>query len=109
MGTFADILPSQPYHLKGYTGHVPGYKVSFGQTFGKSTHHLYSDETYKRTSIPVLNDISEVHDNAYYSREERDAIKKRCEIRSCKYTTNIIPGYAGYVPQYKFLCGKMYT
>ncbi|CAH1714399.1 protein FAM166B [Aphis gossypii] len=109
MGSIKKILPPQPHYLSGYAGYVPGYKFYYGQSYGKLTHDLFFDKTINRSNIPVLSDLTNVHDDTFFTPEEMDSINKRCETRSCKYTTNIIPGYAGYVPQYNFLCGNKFT
>lgn len=109
MGCIGKILPPQPHYLSGYAGYVPGYKFHYGQSYGKLTHGLFYDKTIKRSNVPVLNDLTNKYDDTSYSLKEKDAINNRCKTRSCKYTTDIIPGYAGYVPQYNFLCGNKYA
>lgn len=110
MGSFKNILPPQPHFLSGYGGFVPGYKSSYGQSYGKLTHNLFFDKTVKRSNVPVLSDLNKVYDDTVCTPEEEDSINKRCENNlSCKYTTDIMPGYNGYVPQYIFLCGNKYT
>ncbi|XP_060856679.1 CIMIP2 protein GA14893 [Metopolophium dirhodum] len=110
MGSIKKILPPQPHYLSGYTGFVPGYKSSCGQSYGKLTHDLFFDKTVKRSNVPVLSDLTNVYDDTICTLQEEDSINKRCEDNlSCKFTTDIIPGYAGYVPQYIFLCGNKYT
>jgi len=109
MGSFKKILPPQPHYLSGYAGFVPGYRDFCGQSYGKLTHDLFFDNTVKRSNVPVLSDLTNVYDDKICTIEEEDSINKRCEDNlSCKYTTDIIPGYTGYVPQYIFLCGKKY-
>jgi len=109
MSNFQDILPPQPHHLTGYTGFVPGYITACGQSYGKLTHQLfYKNST--RSGEPVLSEIYKLHEDRICTLEEEDSINKRCaENLNCKYTNDMMPGYAGYVPQYPFLCGKKYT
>jgi len=110
MGSIKKILPPQPHYLSGYTGFVPGYKSSCGQSYGKLTHDLFFDKTVKRSNVPVLIDLTSIYDDTICTLQEEDSINKRCEDNlSCKFTTDIIPGYAGYVPQYIFLCGNKYA
>jgi len=109
MKNFQDILPPQPHHLTGYTGFVPGYITACGQSYGKLTHQLFYQSS-NRSGVPVLSDINSLHDDRTCTVEEEDSLNKRCaDNLNCKYTTSIIPGYAGYVPQYIYLCGKKYT
>ncbi|XP_022174681.1 protein FAM166B [Myzus persicae] len=110
MSSFQDILTAQPHHVSGYTGFVPGYITCFGQSYGRTTHGLFFDRTVKRSNVPVLNDLSKFYDEQFITPEERDLINERCKkTQNCKYTTDILPGYGGYVPQYHFLCGKKYS
>jgi len=110
MGSFKDILPPQPHFLTGYSGFVPGYRDSCGQSFGKLTHKIFLDKTVKRSDVPVLSDLNRFYDDTLCSPEEEYSLNERCKNNlNCKYTTDIIPGYAGYVPQYIFLCGNRYA
>ncbi|CAI6369724.1 unnamed protein product [Macrosiphum euphorbiae] len=109
MGSIKMILPPQPHYLSGYTGFVPGYKSSCGQSYGKLTHDLFFDKTVQRSNVPVLSDLTQVYDDTVCTLEEEESINKRCEDNlRCKFTTDIMPGYAGYVPQYIFLCGNKF-
>lgn len=110
MKNIQDILPPQPYHLKGYTGFVPGYTTAYGQNYGNFTHQRFHQSSDSLSSVPVLSDINNLHDDRICTVEEEVSLNKRCSDNlNCKYTNNIIPGYAGYVPQYIYLCGKRYT
>jgi len=107
MKSFDHILPPQPYHLSTYAGFVPGYRTSFGKSYGRYTHDSYFDEEVKLSKVPVLTDLKEYYNDATCTVEEEDYIKKRCENNlNCKYKTDIISGYSGFIPQYNFLCGK---
>lgn len=102
-----DILPPQPHYISGYSGFVQGYKFDCGQSFGRLTHTLFLNrQNYNDTSKPVLANIYE-KERDWLSSENKEIIeKKRCNDRKCKYNTNMLPGYAGHVPQQSFLCGK---
>lgn len=96
------ILPPQPHYISGYTGLVPGYKFLCGQSYGRLTHELFKDRDFERTM--VLTDLTKVESD-WLSAEKRAALEDRCEFRECLYTDDIIPGYAGHVPHYVYLCG----
>lgn len=93
-----DILPSQPYHISGYTGFVQGIKFDCGQSYGRLTNKLFTiREQANDPSKPALADIYETVD---YGVEDKMYIEeKRCRERECVvYKMKMIPGYAGHVP-----------
>ena len=49
-----------PYHTPGYCGYVPQYKYRIGNTYGKTTHKLFVDNTVPSSGKLVLTDMYKV-------------------------------------------------
>jgi len=103
MASIVKILPPQPHYLSGYTGFVPGYKFHCGESYGRLTHNLFMNRSIEST--PILTDLTQVK-NDWLTPEKEAIIDGRCDATECKYNTNMVSGYRGYIPQYKFLCGN---
>ena len=52
-----------PYHTPGYCGYVPQYKYRIGNTYGKTTHKLFVDNTVPSSGKLVLTDIYKVRES----------------------------------------------
>lgn len=101
-----DILPPQPHYISGYSGFVQGYKFDCGQSYGRLTHSLFEHrQRSDNASRPLLANL--YAERPVDGQVDWKAIeKRRCRDRECRYTSNMVPGYAGHVPQYNFQCGK---
>lgn len=106
MTSIRKILPPQPHYLTGYTGFVPGLKFHCGESYGKLTNTLFLDKSINRSNKPVLLDLGQAY-TGLLSKEDKKALQDRCrDNEKCNYTENMVVGYSGHVPQYKFLNGQ---
>ena len=55
------LQTADPYHTPGYCGYVPQYKYRIGNTYGKTTHKLFVDDTVPSSGSLVLTDIYKVY------------------------------------------------
>ena len=55
------LQTADPYHTPGYYGYVPQYKYRIGNTYGKTTHKLFVDDTVPSSGSLVLTDIYKVY------------------------------------------------
>ncbi|XP_025414662.1 protein FAM166B-like [Sipha flava] len=105
MASIRKILPPQPHYLTGYTGFVPGLKFHCGETYGRLTNTLFLDQRIKRSKKLVLLELGKPHEE-WVSKEDKEALQNRChDNKECRYTEDMVIGYTGHVPQYRFQDG----
>ncbi|XP_039576278.1 protein FAM166A [Passer montanus] len=50
----SSIFPQNPYHIPGYGGYVPQFTFTFGDTYGRTTHHLLTDPSVRKSPRSLL-------------------------------------------------------
>ncbi|XP_054273011.1 uncharacterized protein LOC128993251 [Macrosteles quadrilineatus] len=85
-GDICENGPKEPYHVPGYTGHVPTVQSRNGHTFGQDTHDVLASKLGQ----------SSLSRRGYHICPEPMHQPYR------------IPGYTGYVPGLKYQVGGTY-
>lgn len=126
---YSNIIPEQSYNrIPGYKGHVPGLRVEgegIGTSMGKGSHYSMSQG---RTTMGMTGTLS--GRTKYYDRVNTDAVLRKAEEKhtyghstdsdryrvrhrpgsktrheDVKYSSDIPPGYTGFIPQSRHITG----
>jgi len=101
------VITPDPYHICGYTGHVPGYRHRCGGTFSRLSHRLYVNPCTNHSPNIVLTNLSQKKE-AQPSPRKLDILNKRAKIVDTKFDYPMLVGYDGHVPKQRFQCGESY-
>lgn len=104
------LQTADPYHTPGYCGYVPQYKYRIGNTYGKTTHKLFVDDTVPSSGSLVLTDIyKEGGDVALLGKKSSNVAGRDASWGDQKYTDKMVPGYTGFIPKAQHYFGKRYA
>ncbi|EDO30910.1 predicted protein [Nematostella vectensis] len=102
------LMTPDPYHIPGYCGYCPQFKYQIGETFGRTTSCLLTDNSVAYSGKPVLSDIEPQVPPKADTR--RDTIKNRAiSLGDQKLTDQMVPGYTGYIPKAEHYYGNSYA
>ncbi|XP_049752469.1 protein FAM166B isoform X2 [Elephas maximus indicus] len=97
------LNPQNPHYIPGYTGHCPLLRFSMGQTYGQVTGQLLRGPRglawppARRTLLPPIRPPRS-------PEVPRGSLPLRCGHE--RLSSNMIPGYTGFVPRAQFIFAK---
>ncbi|XP_064147833.1 ciliary microtubule inner protein 2B [Loxodonta africana] len=97
------LNPQNPHYIPGYTGHCPLLRFSMGQTYGQVTGQLLRGPPglawppARRTLLPPIRPPRS-------PEVPRGSLPLRCGHE--RLSSNMIPGYTGFVPRAQFIFAK---
>jgi len=110
-------VPHEPYHLPGYTGHVPGLRYLVGGNYGQDTHRLmYSAPSYltrQENLSPYRPPTRNTLGDEVGTEQWGDAANSHA-LRSPRQSQEIDNGYRRpdqhyYQPQFKYRLADTYA
>jgi len=105
------LMTPDPYHTPGYGGFCPQFKYQIGQTFGRTTSRLLTDNDVASSGRLVLADTAPNTTCDDQSRKGRlDLIRTRTQSwGDQKLDMEMVPGYTGFIPKSQHYFGKRYA
>jgi len=101
----------EPYYIPGYAAYVPQTIFRCGDTFGRDTHLILTDDSITKSKNLVLNPIVppkqlDPEDDFDFSKD-MEHIKETWGDR--KYVDPMMPGYTGVIPTKDEFYGRRYA
>jgi len=91
------LFTPDPYYIPGYCGYCPMQKYQLGETYGKTTAKILTDDTIAKSPYLVLAEKK--------VKEEDNSSRRDCSAHQSKtadhkiINSNMVPGYTGYIPK----------
>jgi len=107
----SNLFPDEPHYIPGYKGYCPQINFNMGDTYGKVTHKILTDEKIAKSKRKVLaqtsTNPSRISGELVKIRTARE--RRATSYGDKKYTNNMVPGYTGYIPKKEEHFGQRYA
>merc|ERR1712100_462765 len=105
------LFPKEPHYIPGYRGYCPQMNFKMGQTYGKTTHDILSNEKIAKSARRVLANtaINETNSNTEKFQKQISKNRRSTSFGDKKLTNDMVPGYTGYVPKREGHFGNRYA
>lgn len=103
------LFPDEPHYIPGYRGYCPQINFKMGDTYGKTTNVILTDNSIAKSARRVLaqthtNNSATNIDKVHVSRNRR-----AISFGDKKLTNDMVPGYTGYIPKKEEHFGTRYA
>merc|ERR1712183_368536 len=91
------LMTPDPYYIPGYCGYCPMKKFQLGETYGKTTADILSNDSIAKSASLVLKRkvMDKVSKSSRIKKQTRE--KKQGEPTYNIISGDMIPGYTGYI------------
>jgi len=101
------LFRPDPYYIPGYCGYCPMQKYQLGETYGKTTANILTDDTIRKSGELVLVEKKVQGDDCRPPESLRSLRDNSWGDR--KLNSHMVPGYTGYIPKSEKYFGKRYA
>merc|ERR1712100_547258 len=105
------LFPKEPHYIPGYRGYCPQMNFKMGQTYGKTTHDILSNEKIAKSARRVLaqTTVDQSKETIEITKTNTSKNRRAISFGDKKLTNDMVPGYTGYIPKKEDHFGNRYA